>query len=218
MPTLFNWNYDQCYGTPNDSGLQGFPLKGVVPPTAFALLEERTVACSSTRSSGQRLQSLILSAEDGSEVRSGMFGWAALDETWYDSARDETCKFQLAADRVLRCLPSNAIGTTGYERVTDLFVDPDCTRRVAATDHRMREPQYAWLERTHVDACVVNHASYTSTVKVFEVGAAIRSDTVYGGSPGACVEAFARTGPPFYEVGREIPPSEFVAATLSNND
>jgi hypothetical protein len=58
--------------------------------------------------------------------------------------------------------------------------------------------------------------SYRSSKKVFEVGAAIFTDTVYGGSPGACVEAYARTGPPFYEVGREIPPSEFVAATLSN--
>lgn len=62
---------------------------------------------------GTRLKALAYVMDDGQQLWHG----------WRDSARDESCSFQLAADGQLRCLPA-------FEASPVVFADDRCTERV----------------------------------------------------------------------------------------
>ena len=105
----------------------------------------------------------------------------------------------------MRCLP-------GYPRAGDAlyFADAACSQLVAFVFSGCMAPQYAfWSDTT--TTCLT-----TRPVHIYSVGGA-NSGAVYSGTPSNCTaEPGLAAAHTFYSLGNEIPPSQFIQATVQN--
>lgn len=146
--------------------------------------------------SGSRLKAKYRVADDGSK--------AYLPYEWFDSERNETCFFGVAADGKERCLPGGHHATSGF------FTDPACSMPIAYTFAGC-QPDYVVVgEPNPPNACIFNVA----VTHLHNLGPAINPATVYSKSGNSC-----SGGPPspqfiYFGIGAEIPASSFVASSV----
>jgi hypothetical protein len=121
----------------------------------------------------------------------------------HDSLLDVECSFSRAADDMTRCLPS-------VEPV-QFFSDPACAQPVAGTPCASRAPRYVFQE-TRGSSCG------PEAMHILPVGGAY-SGPVYTKTHrdrrelcAAVTASYASFS--YFTVGAEVPPSEFVEATL----
>jgi hypothetical protein len=163
------------------------------------------------KSNGSRLELEQLVGDDGSKQ---------ISSDWYDSQTASYCRFGLATDATLRCLPTDASAVSfgGY-----LYRDASCSQPIVLDDRvpcaqswlgnvkYVREPLYP------PDAC-----SDIAT-RLFSVRPASGITTIYRSTgPDSCTEVPRTVDPelyarlyaqPVYDVGPEVAPATFVAGT-----
>ena len=147
--------------------------------------------------SGTRLKPRSLSAEDGARHFAG----------WYDSERETECTFQRASDGKLRCLPASLTVNPAW------YSDSACSKRLAYAFKGCSAQTTASLQESY---CA---GSTGSNVTVYAVGGPYTGHAYYTKSAnGECTGAeVAGLGGTYelFSVGKEIAPSDFVAATES---
>jgi hypothetical protein len=185
-----------------------------VSPSSLAVLEETEVACGRPGASGQRLRVRDLVSEGQSASRTSLP---------FDSAIGEYCEFNVAADGVLRCLPTQMDGISG-----GFFADSACTRRVLDVPRcRLgRQSNYAQTGETAPGECVAGanidevHIIVHSLGERYTPTALYTSEEVAEGEVARCLPieesrllsvAEITLEFEFREVGPEVPPSTFVA-------
>jgi hypothetical protein len=143
---------------------------------------------------GSRLKAQYLLADDGSK--------AYVPDVWFDSQRNETCAFTVAADGKQRCLPAGGAVT--------MYSDSMCTTPVLALPSGCTTPPYA--VGTDLSTCTqapdANH--------VYTVGAAVSPApaALYMTTGTACFSVGSPTGSyGYFAIGAEVPASSFVAAS-----
>lgn len=115
-----------------------------------------------------------------------------------DTTLDATCFPRLAADGVLRCLPS--------EQADVVFRDANCTIQVVAS-LRTKPPAFAALGRRH------SEFQFFGNVRIFNVGAQRASEALFAlDDTGTCRPG--GTSFPSYDLGAEIPAASFVEFEL----
>ena len=138
---------------------------------------------------------------DGSKQSAGM----------HDTMLNVDCTFATMSDGALHCIPT----TTGLAPTTGklgFFADSACTQVVASTLSGCAMPQYA------SGSLSSGGCPYSPTWHVFPVQGAFTGTSVYTMSGTTC----SSTGTPvtsfpeyqLYTVGAELPPSNFVQATV----
>ncbi len=150
-------------------------------------------------SSGSRLKAKRYIAADG--ARSDVFGW-------HDSVRKEDCAFRYASDAITRCLPAVA-----YQ--LPFYADDQCGQQIASLSYG-KSPcdgafKYALKYEQDLPQC-----SNTGP-DVHEFGSPIVPTWVYyKKTDGSCVTySGLETLTDWHTIGAKIPPTEFVAATLT---
>jgi len=149
---------------------------------------------------GSRLQRLVWKSDEGPTVPTDMF---------YDRIRGERCRFLLADDGELRCLPADLVSPFEYSNgdVQLTFADPQCTETALPPFWQYRTfpdkpaPRYGTPER--LGACG-GHS-------VYELGDVVENP--YSGED--CTPFYYE-----YEVralGAYVPSSEFVRAQTSHH-
>jgi len=161
-----------------------FTLGALVDPSSFAALETERVPL------GARLERMDM-VGDGVRVA---------QHDWYDGEREVACKFDLATDGALRCLP----GTTDVPeaRVTDVYADPKCEG--AASQLALFEDRCA----TGAEPKYVRDTRSGSAVAVYAIGQPV-ADTRYVVSAGFCTSVSAPSR--LYTIGPEVSAGSFVA-------
>jgi hypothetical protein len=153
------------------------------------------VAEAQAAESGTRLKARWYVGEDGS--RQPTF-------QWFDSARNEDCTFQMAADGVLRCIPG------GYPQVS-YFSDDACTARIFAFG--IAAPSSCSVNAVPKYAVVSSVEGCTSRARVFQVGSVTDPSQLYLQSGESCVAALS-DGVEYHVSGPEVAAASFVAVQL----
>jgi hypothetical protein len=153
-----------------------------------------------TSGSGSRLKARRYVADDG--ARSDQIGH------WYDSARKEDCAFRRASDGAIRCIPMLTYALSFY-------ADDQCTQQIVSPSYGKpacsEDVKYAHTYDQNIPLCsnigVRVHAFGSPTVPTW---------VHFKKSDGACViySGLETSVTDWHTIGPEIPPSEFVAATL----
>jgi hypothetical protein len=189
---------------PSGDGGDGPRDAGMMDALADAMTNPVPDADAST-SSGTRLKRRYWVGEDGSREPVGEpmypdYGGAAwyspADFSWYDSERDENCRFRVAADGVVRCLPASV-------EMGSAFADDECTVPiiVVSTPARGETARYG------------HRYSASMGLRMFALGAALGTTTYYD-EGGDCAADTAFDDQTLYATGAEIPPTAFVGFTI----
>lgn len=145
--------------------------------------------------SGQRLRAIVWRTADGAEQHSG---W------WLDSARSEECSFRIAMDGRERCLPQPFV-LHGPRAPGGLFTDPNCQKPIVG---RRVLPGCA-TNAPEIRYVVLGSPSRT----LHAVGPRTYPPAVWTATDtGVCVPETS-TDVEYFDVGPEVPPSEFVEAS-----
>jgi len=151
--------------------------------------------------SGSRLKVQWMNGDDGSKFVAGVI----------DSTRNEACSFFKMTDGSTRCIPFNAASGNyaGY------FADPACTMRISGRQKPpcATEPTYAY---TYVYSVPGDVCSATGVI-IFQIGSMITPATIYSMSGTTCVSSQPNANQEYRLVGPEIPPSAFVAASVTTD-
>jgi hypothetical protein len=159
---------------------------------------------------GTRLKRMYLAATDGARDTSIVeLPTGRPENEWWDSARQETCAFQTAADGKLRCLPTDTTNTSGYQQAGGqcqqmagvLPSAPGCTQYV---------PKYLAVYGAP-SQCPV--AGQESPLHVFPVGALV-GQLMCTQNATCTQQGCTDPGYVYYDVGAEVDPTKFVSATL----
>lgn len=166
--------------------------------------------------SGTRLKRMLNVGDDGTTDLTLVFQtWASglppnspskPTTLWWDSQRKEACFFQLAADGKTRCFPSP-------DATLIVYVDPACSKKAVGVPaaHQgcsQSVPPYAFSADPQV--CPV--PSGVAPLHVFSVGNFLGVQSNFFSGP-SCSQGFVNPPLAFYEVGLEVAPTSFVAAT-----
>jgi hypothetical protein len=139
--------------------------------------------------SGTRIKMRMLTTPDGAKV---------FQSAW-DSARNEDCSFQQAADGVTRCLPS--------AQFAGFFADPACTVLAALINACSQPPKYL-LTIDPAPTCAMGP-------RIYSVAPGPLS-SVYARSGTSCITIAISPGFAAYgAAGLEISPTAFQSATSS---
>lgn len=138
--------------------------------------------------SGTRLKVRYYEADDGARQPIG----------WFDNERREACSFMLAAGGTIRCLPADSIGTSGY------FADVGCSVPAITVANACSSPP-AYGFTYELGACG------KSVVHVHPVES--EAFQLYTGTPGNCTSIGDPPTLKAYQLGAEMNPGDFVAAT-----
>jgi hypothetical protein len=146
--------------------------------------------------SGSRLKAQWIVGDDGSKSFAG----------FYDSARKETCSFILMYDGTRRCIPFGA-AVSSY---AGHYTDAACSNLISATyvSTCFVTPTYAYS--IPGDIC-------TGAYKLYQVGPKFSPPVVYYVTNGSCKQAVPDPAYEYHLISAEIPPSAFVAATISTD-
>jgi hypothetical protein len=122
---------------------------------------------------------------------------------WMDQARQELCEFKTASDDQLRCLPLFP---------GDLYyADSACSRMVMPwTPLPCRAGPPTTVVSQEVLTCGTRHRFYQRGARL----PAAPTRTLFMRTNGTC-SSFEQSAPEAYEVGPEIPPTDFVAGALT---
>lgn len=151
-------------------------------------------ASAETSNSGSRLKARRHIAEDG--AISDILGW-------HDSKRNEDCGFRTATDSALRCMP----GTSAS--VIEFYTDAACTiPKLAGQVFNVQCAPEKYVFRTDTAGCLVKYALHNVLNKI---DATILFSKK---SDGTCVQFVPLSFYDYHDIGPEIHPTEFVAATL----
>jgi hypothetical protein len=145
---------------------------------------------------GSRLKPRYWTSEDGAKQY--------LVGAWYDSERAEDCAFMTAADGKTRCLPQ-ALEFAYY-------ADAGCTQPMIMAQGSCTVPKYG------ISVAEASCSLEPGSARIYAVGAAINPSNFYTKAGAGCY-ALGPTSPDFtyYSVGAEVPPTDFVAATLAHD-
>jgi hypothetical protein len=132
---------------------------------------------------------------------------AVMPRGWHDRELDVDCEFSLAADGRHRCLPTGE--RVAGQRDVEVFADASCS--VPAAPRPACAPPLAYVRRAprEMPTC-----SDLAAEPVFAVGDVLDTTTVYV-REGGCTPVPGEADALVYEVGDEVPPSEFVGADLA---
>ncbi len=142
---------------------------------------------------GSRLKSKFYALEDGSRQTL---------PSWRDTQRNEDCTVRLAADVQLRCLPA--------AQAIEMYKDDKCT--IPLLVERAGCPEYLETTSATIGACLEG-----APAKLFKKGASAGvapSDLVYRVQT-TCTSIGAAAGRGNLFLVDEVPPTSFVAATVS---
>lgn len=192
---------NECLASDNDLARAYHSVVDELPPESFVALSLQEEECGPFRSSGSRLVSVGLIADDG--YREPRY--------FLDTELGEHCYFQTAADGELRCLPAR-VAFPGY------YADAACTQRAAVFD------PCAKLETDSDPHLSLDYAAETVSIgegECAETGTRIYTftgpelDVGYEEVNGECspVEGDPDFVVFFKELGPELPAETFVAAT-----
>jgi hypothetical protein len=146
--------------------------------------------------SGSRLRARYRLAGDGSKEY--------LPGSWFDSQRNETCAFVMAADGQERCLP-DGVSVVAY-------ADSQCMTPIVMAPASCSTPSYAQT----LDSASCGDA--VPATHVLAVGAAMTPTGLYLKNGTNCFSAGpVVTGYNYYDVGAEVPASAFVSATTQHD-
>lgn len=208
--TFYKDPYTQeCIEASSGTGLNYLPASRV-PPESFVLMSYEPTECDPVRSSGSRLESLSYVTEDGTHLSSRFF----------DSELEQPCSIVMASDSVMRCLPGLGVASNSRR-----YADASCTNKAA----ELRTPVACPFEQAMAgppkfaevpDDELADDGTFVCgpTLQIYEL---LEPDlsTVYELDPdGNCVQADPESLPldaTFREVGSEVPPSRFVAFSLT---
>ena len=123
-------------------------------------------------------------------------GGAAKLLGWHDLDLDMECRFEIASDGVLRCLP--VLGALSL-----LHTDPGCTVPLGVEEPPADDPQ-----------CSQVRFLSDGTGPIFRAGARYFGAT-YIGMPGQCSAFDPGSQSVNFQIAEEVPPTTFVAATES---
>lgn len=143
--------------------------------------------------SGSRLEAVVYRGADGSQHPTGR---------WFDVQRGEECTFQPAADGAVRCLPSGVSFGSLYHG--------GCTKMAVEVDACGVDVPYVTVASAP-EACAAPVGP-----RVFRKGTQLPASTSFyrvNGS-GQCTQVSTPLGLLAFTVEDEVPPAEFVAATV----
>ena len=174
-----------------DAMMDPVPDADANPPTGPRLKRRYWVSADGTR---EPVGETVTDFGSGAAASSGAF-------PWYDSERDENCRFKIAGDGVVRCLPAS-LETAGT------FADSDCTVPImVGYDTGCGEPVRYGHRFTGVGV------TCGLVLHLYAYGAPLGTTTYYDGGAG-CEEVQAGAGETLYAMGAEIPPTDFVGFTI----
>lgn len=150
--------------------------------------------------SGTRLKAKFVVGSDGSK--------SYLDGQWYDSGLMIDCVATPAADGSTRCMPQAA----AY--AGSLYSDPECTDLVAYSYYPCTEPRPS-PSLVMLYSEVYEPLCAPARYRVRRTGSAMPGPVYSRRSSGACAGAELPVGYSFYELGAEVPLSDFVELTLA---
>jgi hypothetical protein len=199
--TYFISSSGSCDPFPLDPGTTVYAPGAEIPPTSFV---EGSVE-KSPAAAGGRLERFRLTAGDGAQALRSI----------YDPAAKSLCRFDRAADGVMRCLPISEFASFYYE-------DPACTTNLAISEVSTCDtepPGSSAYTRTTAagDSCYLRTDTILGLSRnvVHPVGDKIGSGTVYekSSSEADCMSV-DMPAVDWYEVGAEIAPTTFVDANV----
>ena len=145
--------------------------------------------------SGTRLKAKSYAGADGSKEFIG----------WHDAMLDSDCRFALAADGAIRCIPLAAAFAVGY------FTDAGCTQPLVVAPRDCGQPTYA----------VVTLGGCPGKSQIFKVAAPFLAPNAF--APDA-MKKCVTVGNPYlmggysgYSIGSEVVADTFVAATIQTD-
>jgi hypothetical protein len=138
--------------------------------------------------SGSRLKIRYYAGSDGSKQF----------VTWLDSQLNQLCSFQTAADGVVRCLPSDAVGGGRF------YADDACTVHLGAAGN-CDTLRYAAIADSQSGCAAPG-------MHIYPIGKPYTGQ-VYNGASG-CTPFTTTSGTLFFNLGAEVAPTTFVSATL----
>ncbi len=150
--------------------------------------------------SGSRIKIMWVVGADGSKVFDGL----------YDSQRSESCYWSPYYDSSIRCMPLPGVGQIV---ATSLYSDSACTTALygRVSPPCPTPPKYAYTSELLM--CV----GITST-KIFHVGQSISAPPTVYTMAGSCqLYGPAPSNYEFYELGSQIPASDFASATITTD-
>ena len=151
---------------------------------------------------GSRLKAKIVTGEDGSEAATGL----------YDTKLGVNCAFSVAEDGKTRCLPTDvakAMDAVWVSRVASLdaeqlYADAACTRHAGVSP--LCQPPVKYIR--YAEGC----GTPSRIAEANESGNLVYFRDIESGTCGAITQVTVRKlGYRFYEAGRVVPASEFVA-------
>ncbi len=150
---------------------------------------------------GSRLKAKIVTGEDGSEAATGLF----------DTKLGINCAFSAAEDGKIRCLPTDlarGVLSTYANQVaqeTQVYADPNCSKPAGISPACQPPVKYIRFS----EGC----GAPGRIAEALESGNMLYFRAIGGGCSGFSVQAGRELGFRFYEAGRVVPASEFVAGT-----
>jgi hypothetical protein len=160
-----------------------------------ALTDPVGMATADPNQSGTRLKLTYYAGADGSKQAAGL----------HDSMLNVDCSFETMGDGTLRCAPVYAVSAL----ISSYYADAACSQPLALTYAGCSVPAYAASAES-------SSCPWQQTHHVFAVSGPYSGASYYSGSPGSCSgpnPASAVSGS-FYAPGAELPPSNFVQATI----
>jgi len=149
--------------------------------------------------SGSRIKARVQSTADGAKGFAG----------FYDSQLGVPCAFNHAADDTLRCLPNT------YAYVASYFSDSGCSTPLAYASFGCAVT-YAQKGETSSSCIDIGYYSTNQRYRIYSVGSAYTSSTIWSGAPGSCSMSTTPTTLMFFNVGSEVPASTFAAGSVDN--
>lgn len=165
--------------------------------------------------SGSRLKARFRLGADGSKEYKS-YGTASppwgLRQLWYDSMRQEDCAVENAADNKLRCLPVDVTSANFW------YLDPQCTQLILELDQPGVQPGCPNPPPKY--AVKINPGSVCATGEkgnqksLYPLGQLIAKPPLkYALENGQCNGYGIAQNKPWYEMGAEVPATDFVEMT-----
>jgi hypothetical protein len=213
-----------CEGVPDVMAGQYARLGAERPSAEFARAGVKEASCGTLGASGSRLKAYQRVFDDGSVFARPSY------EAWIDTDTGQACSFNVAADNVVRCLPTRQHFLAGRE---ESYGDAGCTQVLhfisRCSDDPLGPPKFAIADEVGGECTSLGFVEVRH--RVFTLGAPVTPSALYvydkSQVPARCIP-IEQLDPPvigkladilaaydLLPLGSEVPPSAFVAGSLS---
>lgn len=151
-----------------------------------AMVDPVPDANAETSGSGTRLKARYHVGSDGSRIQA---------EQWYDTTLGHTCSALPMKDGTRRCVP---LGIGTYH-----FADAACEQPFGVITNKNCAPEAKYAQSFEPEACNLHY-------KIYSVKAPIEPAQVFAVVGGTCQAATKTPDWQYFELGNELPPSDFV--------